>query len=715
MNKLFFIIILFSAVFNNIFAQCTQLDAGDDIMVDCSNNCTTLKADLFSSMGAQTDTYTITKATPCPLPTYTTTPTNLHIDDQWSGVIQLPFTFYFFGQAYDRLILSSNGVVSFDINRIAPLNQQPNSYSDWQFSDQLPSTNMFRNAIFGAYHDLNPEATQADVIKYFISGTYPQRKFVLSFENVPHFSCENLTTTQKIILYETSNVIDVQIDHKDLCAGWNDGNAVVGIQNEQGTVAYVPPGRNTGQWTVPASDPELWRFVPNHNVPNINYDFKWYNNETNDLVGTGQSINVCVTENTTYRVEANFDDPNTGQHYTLTDIVTVFLNKILGTPDLGTDINECDQSSVRLDGTTLNATSYQWQKDGIDFPGETNPELTVTQSGVYTITAYNGVCSSSDEVVVNIEPRPIVDLGPDLTSCAGNIVTLTPSLSNHTGNESFQWQKDGVDIPGETQPTLNVTKSGKYSVIVYNTIGCKASDDIQVFFDPALNLGPDQTVCYGNVANISSNILNADTYQWLVNGIPSSNTSDELTLSIPGDYEVTLNLTKGACNTSDNIHIKILEPVSVVATPVLYGELLIEASGGLPPYQYSVDGINFQNSNHFTNLPNGDYHISIKDSNNCEYPDIASVHVVNLISPQFFTPNGDGYNDYWRIENAENTPDADLYIYDRYGKLMKHMKSTINDTWDGTLNNVPVFGSDYWYVLVLPNGKTYKGHFALKR
>jgi gliding motility-associated-like protein len=178
---------------------------------------------------------------------------------------------------------------------------------------------------------------------------------------------------------------------------------------------------------------------------------------------------------------------------------------------------------------------------------------------------------------------------------------------------------------------------------------------------------------------------------------------------------VTLNLTKGACNTSDNIHIKILEPVSVVATPVLYGELLIEASGGLPPYQYSVDGINFQNSNHFTNLPNGDYHISIKDSNNCEYPDIASVHVVNLISPQFFTPNGDGYNDYWRIENAENTPDADLYIYDRYGKLMKHMKSTINDTWDGTLNNVPVFGSDYWYVLVLPNGKTYKGHFALKR
>jgi gliding motility-associated-like protein len=715
-NAIFTFFSIFFLVFN-AQAQCTQLDAGDDVTVNCANNCTTLTATVFPGIGAQTDTYTITQSTPCPLPASTSTETNLHVDDQWTSVITLPFTFYFFGQPYNYLILSSNGVVSFDTNRSSPLNQQPNSFSEWQFSDPLPSTNMFRNAIFGAYHDLDPSVTSQNTISYYISGTYPQRKFVLSFENVPHFSCNSLQTTQKIILYETSNVIDVQIDHKDTCNSWNNGNAVVGIQNEAGTVAYVPPGRNTGTWTVPASSPELWRFVPNHNPSSIVFDYKWYDDATNTLVGSGQSLNVCVTEDTTYRVEADFNDPNTGQQYTLTDTVTVFFDNELGNPDLGPDVNECDNPTVTLDGTTVNAASYQWERDGVVIPGETNPTLVASQSGTYTVTATLGACSSSDDIVVNIEPRPVVDLGPDITSCEGSIITLTPTISNQSGNETFQWQKDSVDISGATNATLDVTEAGTYTVIVYNTIGCDASDDMVLTLDPPLNLdlGDDQIVCYGDTATITSNITNADSYEWVINGMVSSNTTEEISLATPGDYDVILNIIRGTCNASDSIHVKILEPISVLATPILYGELSIEAMGGLAPYQYSVDGVHFQDNNQFINLPNGDYYVSLKDSNDCEYLDVTMVHVINLITPQFFTPNGDGYNDYWRIENAENTPDADLYIYNRYGKLVKHMNTKVSDIWDGTLNNSPVFASDYWYMLVLPNGKTYKGHFSLKR
>ncbi len=717
MKKLILYLIITANIITGLNAQCSQLDAGPDVTVDCNNNCTTLSAIVFPGIGAQTDTYAINADTPCPLPpSGTINQTYLNIDDRWTNVITLPFTFYYFGQPYNYVIISSNGVISFETNRNSPPIQAPNQYSAWQFDTSLPSPDLFRNAIFGAYHDLDPSVTP-NTITYYVSGEYPQRKFVFTFDNVAHFSCNNLHTTQRIVLYETSNVIDVQIDQKDLCSSWNNGNAVVGIQNQDGTVAYVPTGRNTGAWTVPDTAPELWRFVPNHNPSTIVFDYKWYNDATNTLVGSGQSINVCVTEDTVFRVEASYNDPNTGQQYTLTDTVTVFFDNQLGTPDLGPDINECDNPTVTLDGTTANATSYEWEKDGVVLPGVTTPTLTVSDSGTYTVTANYGICSASDEVVVHIEPRPIVSLGPDIVECDGNVVTLTPDIPNLSGNEVYQWQKDGDDIPGASNPTLDVTESGLYTLIVTNTIGCDASDDVQVTFDPIpyLNLGGDQTVCFGDTAIVKSNITDADRYEWIVNGNISGNTTDELTLNASGDYDVVLNLDRGTCSATDTIHVTVLNPINVTATPVLYGELSVEATGGLPPYEYSVNGIDYQTSNYFIELPDGDYNISIRDANACEYNDILNVHVTNLINMQFFTPNGDGYNDYWRIINSENTPEASLYIYDRYGKLIKQMHTQIHEVWDGSFKGTPLVSNDYWYMLVLPSGKIYKGHFTLKR
>ena len=66
-----------------------------------------------------------------------------------------------------------------------------------------------------------------------------------------------------IVLYETTNVIEVFILQKPTCLGWNNGNAVLGIQNLPGTVAYTPPGRNTGNWDAFV---EAWQFLPTDGV-----------------------------------------------------------------------------------------------------------------------------------------------------------------------------------------------------------------------------------------------------------------------------------------------------------------------------------------------------------------------------------------------------------------------------------------------------------------
>ena len=82
--------------------------------------------------------------------------------------------------------------------------------------------------------------------------------------------------------------------------------------------------------------------------------------------------------------------------------------------------------------------------------------------------------------------------------------------------------------------------------------------------------------------------------------------------------------------------------------------------------------------------------------------------------PRFFTPNGDSYNDFWKIKNSAKYPNMLLYIFDRYGKLITQVNPKGNG-WDGTYNGRPVPAEDYWFSIILENNRIIKGHFALLR
>jgi len=95
-------------------------------------------------------------------------------------------------------------------------------------------------------------------LNYGVYGTAPYRKFIVSFYNNSHFSCNAAAKSSfQMILHETSNLIDVQVINKQICASWNGGKAVIGLINSSGTLGIAAPGRNTGVWT--ASN-EGWRF-----------------------------------------------------------------------------------------------------------------------------------------------------------------------------------------------------------------------------------------------------------------------------------------------------------------------------------------------------------------------------------------------------------------------------------------------------------------------
>jgi gliding motility-associated-like protein len=81
--------------------------------------------------------------------------------------------------------------------------------------------------------------------------------------------------------------------------------------------------------------------------------------------------------------------------------------------------------------------------------------------------------------------------------------------------------------------------------------------------------------------------------------------------------------------------------------------------------------------------------------------------------PKFFTPNGDGFNDEWKIKYAEFEPNLKVYIYDRMGKLIKYLDAQAS--WNGNFISNQLVSDDYWFVAIREDGRKLQGHFSLKR
>jgi gliding motility-associated-like protein len=134
-------------------------------------------------------------------------------------------------------------------------------------------------------------------------------------------------------------------------------------------------------------------------------------------------------------------------------------------------------------------------------------------------------------------------------------------------------------------------------------------------------------------------------------------------------------------------------------------------SGTASNLEFSIDGINYQENSLFTDVPKGKYFAYIRNTSNCEF---ISFPFTILDYPTFFTPNGDGINDEWKISDMDKFPKSVVYIFDRYGKLLKQMNAN-SVGWNGTLNGLSLPADDYWFRLILNDNQIVNGHFSLKR
>lgn len=208
-------------------------------------------------------------------------------------------------------------------------------------------------------------------------------------------------------------------------------------------------------------------------------------------------------------------------------------------------------------------------------------------------------------------------------------------------------------------------------------------------------------------------------YVWSKDGaILTNQTAPTLQVNTEGTYTVEVKNSYGCSRirtikvtASDVAHIESIDIVDLNDINTVTVNVT-----GKGEYKFSIDDPNgfWQDSNFFNNVPAGIHDVYVKDKNGCG---VVSQTISIIGAPKFFTPNNDGYNDYWSVKGVNETFNSKsiLYIFDRYGKLIKQWVPLLDRGWDGTFNETPLPADDYWFTLKLEDGRETKGHFSLKR
>ena len=178
-----------------------------------------------------------------------------------------------------------------------------------------------------------------------------------------------------------------------------------------------------------------------------------------------------------------------------------------------------------------------------------------------------------------------------------------------------------------------------------------------------------------------------------------------------GIYTLEVTSADTSCPARRDFEIIFDNQPTILDVDVNGETVTISATGGLPPYQYSINnGLTWSDDYIWHNVPGGIYDLIVKSKYGC----ISTAKTFGVLGvPNFISPNGDGKNDYWEIRALEMYPDAHIKIFDRYGKIFVDRPLTTDFKWDGKYLGNPVPSGDYWYIITADKQKL-TGHISVR-
>ncbi|WP_426276394.1 T9SS type B sorting domain-containing protein [Chryseobacterium sp. S-02] len=328
----------------------------------------------------------------------------------------------------------------------------------------------------------------------------------------------------------------------------------------------------------------------------------------------------------------------------------------------------------------------------------TNPNQYLSAEGVvYASIKTSQGCSAVAVITLKFYPEMIVN-DASLRACASeenpkmasfNLTTVSVTTQSGVTKKYYSSVANAINGTNEIlTPTAYISSEGTAYVKVIDGNGCYGIAKITLSIIPATysSVLKDKTICIEDKTTLDAG-PGFDGYEWSTGA-----TTQAITNVSVGTYWVKLK--KGECIAMQTVKVHTSEEPVVVSIDISNTTVTINVTGGTSPYKYSMDNINWQDSNVFTNIKRGDHTIYVKDAYNCAPVDVAIV-VPNLINA--ITPNGDGINDVIDYSALASKQNLVFNIYDRYGNKVFQADKFNNYKWDGTAGNKPVPTGNYWY------------------
>ncbi|WP_157718062.1 T9SS type B sorting domain-containing protein [Gramella sp. MAR_2010_147] len=428
--------------------------------------------------------------------------------------------------------------------------------------------------------------------------------------------------------------------------------------------------------------------------------------------------------------------------------------------DLGGVISVCDDDEYLLDGTTDEDATYEWfvfnqttsQYEAI--PNENGPTYNVTQSGDYRLIVTDPIedKSEQDDVTVNFYDSPTIGELDELAVCtddteiinlrqaAEDLISPNGDLANYEVffYESIEDVDEATPIPSPQTYSFELGKTifAQVRDIVSGCFSPTTSFELITFDFPEYELPENLIFCVDEEHNLISQVSIGEDlgagylYKWFdgdelistsaivtFNELPLS-TEVKLIISHPeSGCELEFETNPVQVSRPEILSISISgsdfgEGYTVTATPEnIIGEIYAE-------FEYRLDNGSWQASNIFNQVPPGSHVVVAREINGCGETASESFFLVGY--PRFFSPNSDGYNDTWNLITDTFITIKKLYVFDRYGKLIRELNTAQGKGWDGTYNGKPLPADDYWFRVEFVDEKTgdhreYMSNFTLMR
>ncbi len=426
-----------------------------------------------------------------------------------------------------------------------------------------------------------------------------------------------------------------------------------------------------------------------------------------------------------------------------------------------TDITDCENvnGEIKILGLNLSVDySYQYDYNGttigpINHTSNSNGEIIINglERGTYTnfsIEKYNNCATSSNEIIEILAPQgPNIYTVPEQFYCDDDDDYVTTINLSDLNNFVL-----GADNPLEFDISyhaneMNVISNIALSSTNYTTTGINSytliakktslndfcysyipfTITIKTPFEFSLN---SETICVNSDGStnfeyelpIISTGLSESLYnfEWFFEGdlIPDENLSD-LTADSFGNYSVIATDRVTGCTVMQSTTITPSGPPEVleidIISPPFSGNHTVEViANGYGNYEYAIDNGTYQSSQIFSGITSGLHVFSVRDVNGCG---IAKIEKTLMDYLHHFSPNNDGYHDYWKV-NTTNLNDPKIYIFDRKGKLIKQLDPN-SLGWDGRYRNQELPTSDYWFKVIYTDSdnakREFMANFTLKR